>query len=154
MAERKQPKRTKIVDEDEARRWFFAGVPYSEFVRRYKELHGIDTTENMWASWRYRNKLKRRTVRNDNLIPWEVLPKHRWATPLRYLRFEARRRAGTHLADWERTALEGWLDNMREQNAVVYYDPVNGFAYVRALPGEDLVRAPVKGNETVHRRVT
>jgi hypothetical protein len=153
MAVDRKPKRTKIVDEDEARQWFYAGVPYPEFVRRYKEKYGIDTTPSMWSSWRSRNKLKRRKVRNDDLIPWQVAPEHRWDTMLRYLRFEARHRAGAPLADWEETALNGWLANMRGQGAVVYYDPINGFAYVKARPGEDLVRQP-PGELATERRPT
>lgn len=134
---------SKIVDEEEAIRWFREGIPYSEFVRRYEEKYGITTSQSMWSAWRRRKRLARRLVRDDALIPWAVMPEHRWDINLRHLREEARRRAGVPLSDEEASALASWLERLAEENAVVYYDPENGFRLVPRLPEDtDIVREP------------
>lgn len=139
------PAHSKIVDEEEALRWYWEGVSYSEFVERYLDLYGVQTTESMWSSWRRRKRLPRRAVRDDELIPWAVERRHRYATELALLRLEAQRRAGKRLPEAREQYVRNWLLRLAEEDVVVTYDPhtPDGFYYVPRLPeDQDIVRQP------------
>ena len=93
-----------------------------------------------------RTQHENEVVRDDDLVPWDVRPEHRWAYPLGLLRSEARRRAGGRgsATDEERLAL--WKAGLAEQGTVVAYDPSSdeGFSYVPRRVGvdEDLIHEP------------
>lgn len=126
----------KIQDETELRRWFDQGVPYSEMVTRYKEKYNIETTIAMFSTWRKRKGLPTRIVRDDTLIPWYVLPEHRFNYEVTMLRLEARRRGGGSLSELEATRLEGWKRVLKEAGAVIHYDPDTEAGFHRILRGE------------------
>lgn len=136
----------KIVDEDEVLRWFEDGRTYAWMAEEYRRRYDIDTVPSMWGNFRRRKGLGRRLERNDDLIPWAVEKRHRWAYPLMMLRTEARRRAGMEVADGMLDRLERWLVRRQAEETVVHYDPAteDGFSYVarRADVDADLIRMP------------
>lgn len=87
---------------------------------------------------------------DEDLVPWVVQPRHRWAYPLSMLRADALLRAGDPLQPIDRRRLASWLANMGDGDLVVNYDPDTdeGFGYSRRRPGidTDLVRVPVTRN--------
>jgi hypothetical protein len=140
------PAPSKIQNEGEAVRWIEEGKTYTWMVDKYREKYGIETTVSMWGNFRRRKGLDARIVRDDNLIPWAVQKDHRWHYAVQMLRMEARRRAGAEIGeDYERD-LDSWLERLKEDNAVVHYDPDTdeGFFYVPRRPGvdKDLIREP------------
>jgi hypothetical protein len=99
----------------------------------------------MWGNFRRRRGLDRRIVRDDELIPWFVKEEHRWAYPLAMLRAEARRRAGKDLTETDQNRLKNWMEMIKEEDAVVHYDPdtEEGFFYVPRQEGDDdLIHRP------------
>lgn len=136
----------KIQDEQEVIRWFEEGRTYAWMTEQYREKYGIETVGSMWGNFRRRRGLDRRIVRDDDLIPWAVKEEHRWAYPLAMLRAEARRRAG-QATEADEARLESWLDMLKEEDAVVHYDPdtEEGFHYVPRQSGdEDLIHEPAR----------
>ncbi|WP_432006292.1 hypothetical protein [Streptomyces parvus] len=129
----------KIVDEGEVIRWFEEGKTYAWMIEKYQEKYGIKTVPSMWGNFRARRGLERRIVRDDDLIPWLVKEEHRWMYPLGMLRAEARRRAGKKLTEMDEGRLASWLEMLKEENAVVHYDPdtEDGFHYIPRQEGDD-----------------
>lgn len=82
--------------------------------------------------------------RYEDLIPWRVKPVHGSHYALRMLRAEARRRAGEELGEMESRRLASWLKQLKMHKVVVHYDrdTDEGFHYIPAQPGEDLIHNP------------
>lgn len=137
---------SKIQNEDEAIRWMNEGRTYTWMIDKYREKYGIETTPSMWGNFRRRRGLQRRITRDDGLIPWAVKQEHRWAYPVMMLRQEARRRAGHELSDDYERQLNAWLEKLKEDGAVVHYEPdtEEGFFYVARREGidNDIIREP------------
>lgn len=137
---------SKIVDEAEVLRWFEEGKSYAWMTEEYERKYNVSTTPTMWGNFRRRRGLSKRIVRNDDLIPWEVEERHRWAYPVVMLRTEARRRAGSKLTEADKLRLEAWLSKMGDDDLVVHYNPNTGqgFFYVKRRPNidKDLIREP------------
>lgn len=87
-------------------------------------------------------------------IPWRVKVEHAHVYPATMLRYLARKQRGETLTEKESAMLEAWLGSLQASSAVVYYNPdvppnpaspqSGGWAYVPALPGEDVIREPPK----------
>jgi hypothetical protein len=136
---------SKIVDEQEVIRWFEEGRTYQWMVDTYLEKYNIETVPSLWGNFRRRRGLTRRITRDDELIPWHVQERHRWAYPVAMLRVEARKRAGLELREQDKARLESWRAMLDEQNVVVHYDPESkeGFSYVpRTKRDTDIIRRP------------
>jgi hypothetical protein len=61
------------------------------------------------------------------------------------LRAEARRRAGKDLTETDQNRLKNWMEMIKEEDAVVHYDPdtEEGFFYVPRQEGDDdLIHRP------------
>jgi hypothetical protein len=136
---------SKIVDEQEVMRWFEEGRTYAWMVDTYRTKYNIETVPSLWGNFRRRRGLTRRITRNDDLIPWHVLPQHRWDYNVVMLRVEARRRAGSDVRTVDLDRLESWKRKLRDNGAVVHYDPdtEQGFFLVPRQPGDDdLIHRP------------
>ena len=138
--------RSKIVSENEIVRWYNEGRTYQWMVDEYRRKYDIETVPSMFGNFRRRVGLQRRITRDQNLIPWAVLPQHRGAYDLALLRMEARRRRGQQLTNGDDQRLNKWLQRLKDENVVVHYDPQTeqGFFYVPPRDGidVDLVRVP------------
>ena len=138
--------RSKIVDEGEVIRWFEEGRTYEWMTQTYLAKYHIETSPGMWGNFRRRRGLDRRSVRDDDLIPWAVRSEHRWAYPLAMLRSEGRLRAGRELRAIEAIRLDGFKRGLEQDKVVVHYDPDTdeGFFYVPRREGVDLdlIRVP------------
>ncbi len=136
---------SKIVDESEILHWFEEGKTYRWMCDEYLRKYNIETVPSLWGNYRRRRGLTRRITRDDDLIPWFVTEKHRWAYPLAMLRVEARRRAGREIRDVDLARLTPWKQDLAEGGLVVHYDPdtEQGFFYVPARSEDtDLIRVP------------
>lgn len=86
--------------------------------------------------------------RYSELLPWRVRVEDDNHYALRMLRAEARLRSGSQISDREFRRLEAWKKTLKENGAVVHYDPevkhAPRFFYVPARPGidRDLIRVP------------
>lgn len=150
---------SKIQDETELLRWFREGRTYKWMVEEYDRKYNLHVGQSMFANFRRRRGLERRIVRDDELIPWKVDAKHRYAWPVNMLRLEARRRAGKPLTELEVANLEGWLRGLERDGVVVHYEPQTeqGWFYVEPRPGidTDLIREPErKTTEQINRDET
>ena len=133
---------SKIQDEQEVIRWFEEGKTYDEMCRIYREKYNIETVPSLWGNFRRRRGLARRIVRDDQLIPWAVEERHRWAFPLQMLRLEARQRAGEPVREADAVRHRNFIAKLRDEGLVVAYDAATGFTYEPRQSGEDLVRVP------------
>lgn len=139
---------TKIVDEEEVKRWFAEGLTYEEMTRRYRDRYNIEMSPTAWGNFRRRRGLQRRTIHDHDLVPWLVREEHRYKYPLRMLRLEGRVRAGQPLRDADVVKHRNFLKYLADENLVVAYlpdeYPVEGFVYARRRPTDrDIVRQPV-----------
>lgn len=145
----------KIVDEGEVFRWFEEGRTYRWMVEEYLRKYNIETVPGMWGNFRRRKGIARRSVRNDDLIPWYVKPEHRWAYPVMMLRLEGRVREGYPLSDENEGRHRTWRRQMEETGTVVHYDPdtEEGWFYVPRREGIDLdlIRKPDRKTTPKHR---
>jgi hypothetical protein len=136
---------TKIVNEDEVKRWFAEGKTYAEMTAIYREAYNIEMTPSAWGNFRRRHGLARRFARNDELIPWKVDKDHEYAYPLTMLRVEARIREGLPVSDASKVRLENFKRMLEEGNLVVQYEAgtPDGFYYVPRTKGDtDLIHRP------------
>lgn len=146
---------SKIVNEQEVIKWFDEGRTYAWMQEQYQEKYGIETRLSMWGNFRRRHGLARRIARNDDLIPWEVKPEHRWDYPIMTLRKEARQREGLELSEEDQRALVAWKAGMERDGSVLHYDPdtEQGWFYVPRREGVDLdlIREPEHKTTRRHR---
>ena len=137
---------SKIQDEQELLRWFAEGKTYREMKELYLSKYNLDVGTSMFSNFRRRRGLDARIVRDETLIPWQVLPQHRYAYPVMNLRHEARLRAGEEITPRMQAQLDGWKRNLEADNVVVHYDPETeqGWWYVPRRDGidTDLIREP------------
>ncbi|MEV8518017.1 hypothetical protein [Dactylosporangium sp. NPDC051484] len=138
----------KIQPEDEpmVMGWFREGKTYDEMVELFKAARGIEVVPSTFGNFRRRHRIEPRIVRDTVVIPWEVLPEHRYKNAIQMLRRYGRRLAGEPIPDLDTRRLDGWLRSRREDNTVVHYEPDtdDGFFYVERRQGIDLgmVREP------------
>lgn len=136
---------TKIVNEQEVIRWFEEGRTYKWMTDEYRRKYNTEMVSSAWGNFRRRRGLARRINRDDDLIPWHVLPKHRWSYQLQMLRAEARRRAGFELRDEDQRRLPAWLRHLEEEDVVIDYVPEleEGFVFTPREPDDDdIIRRP------------
>lgn len=136
---------TKIQDEGEARRWFEAGRTYQWMADEYLRKYNLEVSPSTFSQLRRRRGWDRRNTRDDDLIPWAVLPEHRWAYALQMLRAEARRRSGKEMSNLTSARLDVWKETLNDAGAVVHYEPntEQGFFYIPKEDGDDdLIRRP------------
>ncbi|MGW1558301.1 hypothetical protein ACWCQ1_17525 [Streptomyces sp. NPDC002144] len=137
--------KSKIVDEEEVKRWFEEGQTYEWMQTQYREKYNIETSVPMWSAYRRRRGLERRNLRDDQLLPWKIKDEHRHQYPALMLRAEARRRAGKELTERDERRLASWKRMLDEDKLVVHYDgeTEDGFFYVpREERDKDLIREP------------
>lgn len=136
----------KIQDEGEVRRWYDEGLTYQWMVDEYLRKYNIDTTVQQFSNLRWRRGWPKRLARYMDLVPWRVRHEHLGRYPVAMLRRVARMRNGAEMSDADMERIESWLASLKEENAVVHYDPntEEGFFYVprRAGIDTDLIRVP------------
>ena len=139
-----------VPDETQMRRYVERGLTQQQIADQYEKDTGIRCSRAAigMALARYDMTTSRPRPRHTDLLPWEVRQEHRMMNDARMLRFEARRRAGMELREKDRKALEGWLLRLKEQNAVVHYEPDTdkGWWWVPREPqdGRSIIRRPKK----------
>ena len=139
---------TKIVNEDEVRRWFEEGRTYEWMTEQYRTKYNVEMTPSAWGNYRRRRGLTRRTVRDESLIPseWHIRPEHRYKYPVRMLRLEGRARAGQPIRAEDQVRHRNFIAELRESTEkaplgwVIDYRPDD-------YPEEGFVKAPRKPSD-------
>lgn len=132
----------------EVKRWYEEGRTYAWMAEEYLRKYNLEISPSAFSNLRASQGWERRITRDDELIPWDVKPEHRWHRYVALLRVEARRRAGRELRPRDAVAVENFLAELAEVDGVIYYDPETpeGFHVVRREPGDDdIIRRPKKG---------
>jgi hypothetical protein len=139
---------SKVQNEQELVRWIEEGKTYQWMVEEYKRKYNIDVVPSFFGNFRRRRGLERRTLRDDDLLPWKMSDEHRWLFPAQMLRAEARRRAGKTLKPAEEKRVDAFIAARKRDGTVVHYDidTKEGFFYVPAREGidTDLIRVPAR----------
>ena len=146
----------KLVNAELFKQLYRAGYRFSEIQQKYFDETDIWVNSlSTFTNWAARLGLEeRRHTRTDDLIPWPVRREHRYRYAIMMLRAEAKRRQGKPLTDIEQRRLERWLAWLRENNAVVHYDPdtEQGWWYVPREPSDDdIIRRPPKSQARTRR---
>lgn len=136
----------KLQDPDEFRRWYQQGRPYKWIIEQYAKKYNIEIRTSTIGNWRTQLGItERRRTRHTDLVPWEILPEHRYHRFLTWLRQESTRRGGGKLKPDQERRLDWFLDELKELNAVIHYDPEteDGFHLVgREAQDTDIIRKP------------
>lgn len=139
----------KMVDEGEVRRWIEEeGRTYAWMVDEYARKYDLRVSASMFSEFRATRGLRRRTVRDDDLIPWKMEPHHRHHSIVTNLRTEARIRAGEspeNLSYGLRTNWRAFRRKLATEDLVFAHDPSTkeGFRLVPRSPRDtDLIRQP------------
>jgi hypothetical protein len=109
--------------------------------------HYIEVTPEAIGMWKRRRGYPATTLRYDDLLPWVVHESHAKLYAATMLRMEARRRRGLPLTERNQKLLSSWLQKLKEQNVVVWYeenDPTGqGWYYFpREDRDTDIIRKP------------
>jgi len=135
----------KLIPDQEVSALLDAGwslVRISEWLRTERE---ISVSPEAISIWRRRRGMPRiRPASAVEVIPWKVLPQHRFKHALVMLRAEARVRRGEKLPSGIGVQHANWKKRVTERNLVVEYRPETpeGFFYVPKHAGEDVTRMP------------
>ena len=136
-----------VPDKTQMEAYLRAGLSQAQIARQYEEDTGIRVSRAAigMAINRYGLSSNKPSFRYEDLLPWHLKPEHTMHTEARLLRLEARRRRGLPLSETDLKWLDSWLKEMREQNAVVTYNPdtEDGFFWVeRTAEDNDIIRRP------------
>ncbi|MFF0234351.1 hypothetical protein [Micromonospora sp. NPDC005254] len=137
----------KIQNADEAIQWITEGRTYTWMTAEHERKYSIRISPSGWSYFRRTHGLDPRQVRDEELIPWGVEPRHKYNYLVVLLRAEARRRAGKTLNQDDIYRVDALLRDLKERHAVVHYDPdtEEGFHLVPREPeDEDIIRQPAK----------
>tara|TARA_R110002020_G_scaffold26085_3_gene84428 strand:- start:2968 stop:3414 length:447 start_codon:yes stop_codon:yes gene_type:complete len=119
--------------------WTQQGLTQEEICQRiYDETGYLPSRSSVSAALSRAGKSKT-MPRYEDTIPWRVKQEHLREYAPRMLRLLGRKRSGTELTPEEQARLDGWLNKLDDENAVVAYDPEFrfGFVYVDREPDDD-----------------
>lgn len=141
----------KIVPTKEQMRGYLElGLSQAQIAAKYEEDTGIRVSRSAigMAIARYDLKSATEAPRYQDLLPWRVKAEHKMDKHARLLRLEGRRREGKRLSEQELSWVQGWLEYLAEQDAVVTYNPrtKQGWWLVKRDPEvddpKDIIRRP------------
>jgi len=132
------PARKMVPDKNTFERYLKAGLTQREMVEEIERTTGEVVTRSAVAQALSRYGLAEQAERYTKQIPWRVREEHINEYPARMLRLLGRRMAGKPLTDRENQRLDNWLAKLKQQQAVVGYDPTHprGFAYIPRRLGD------------------
>lgn len=133
------PRRSKIVDEDEALRMLRGGATYPEMVRFYRAKYGIETNISLWSRfYRKHNPDEARLVLHYRMIPWELPGTYLGARLGSGLRAIGRASAGEQMSPSTRMLAVNLKKRLLRGDTVVDFDyEVGGFVEVPRRHGID-----------------
>jgi hypothetical protein len=122
--------RSKVVDEDEARRLLGEeGYTYPQMVVFYRNTYGVETTVSMWSRFYKREFGGPRQPRRYHFVPWK-LPAHTASSrDLNALRLLDRALGGEKLNDTQRRTVHLFQRALIERDQVIDFDPADGRTY-------------------------
>jgi len=125
-----------LPDNQTLRRWVEAdGLTHAQIADRIEKETGQRVARSTVSAALSRAGLSAKQERYTDEIPWRVEAGHLREYPARMLRLLGRRNRGLSLKDEEDLRLTNWLEMLREENAVVAYDPKarEGFVYTERV---------------------
>lgn len=121
-----------LPDKTTLRRLVDEGKTHNEIVDWVYENMGVRVQRSTVAAALSRAGLVTPANRYKDTLPWRVKQEHLTHYAPRMLRLLGRRRNGLPLTEEQNTRLDSWLDQLRQDHAVVVYIPQTdeGFHYV------------------------
>lgn len=136
----------KLPDNQVLLTWLAQGKTHEQIQRLVKDTTGNDVTRAAVSVAIHRLGATGRRPTYGEWLPWTVSIVHTKDYPavmLRaYARYVAADRDPNKLPADLRTRLFNWLAMLEEKNQVVDYNQTDGFRYVRARAGEEVIRRP------------
>lgn len=134
--------RPRIVPEKaELERMLQSGMSHADIVAHVYDTTGEQVSRTTVSAAISRAGLSQPQPRHET-IPWRVKAQHLRDYQARMLRLLGRRMAGQTLNREEDKRLTAWSEMLNGDNAVVAYDPDQGFAYIERQP-EDPEDMPI-----------
>lgn len=135
-------------DKTTMKKYLERGLTQHQIVDEWEKDSGYRVSRSTigMAIARYDLESARPRRRYEQMLPWTVHQRHVMAYDARMLRLEGRRREGLPISQQDLTRLQGWIEALRDSDAVIHYEPerVEGFVWVRRRPedGDELIRRP------------
>lgn len=129
------------------------GLEYEDIAEELRLRTGYATTAKNIGVYISRNRerlhIPRRVDRYDDLIPWQIHPRHVRHYDLRMLRLQARLDRGQPIEQEWAVRLERWKQRLAEQDGVVayYWHTADGFYWVPRRNGDLGLIRPIVGVE-------
>jgi len=138
-----------VPDKNTLQRWVDEGLTHQQMADRVFEEQGERITRNAISAAMMRYGLSKEGARYEEEIPWRVKMLHAKAFQLRMLRLLGRRRLGRKLNKAEAKQLDEWLKKLKDDNAIVAYDPDSdlGLFYIDAKWKDHDGDAPIRVQE-------
>jgi hypothetical protein len=99
------------------------GLTHEQIAVEHEKVTGARVARSSISAAIHRYGLAEHKHRYTDEIPWRLRGKDSKAYPIRMLRLLGKRRRGEKLLPTEDKRLDSWLRTMREENAVVAWDP-------------------------------
>lgn len=143
------PARQILPDKNTLQHWIEdEGLTHQQCADRIYELTGERVGRSAISVAIHRYGLSKDGSRYADYIPWRVSMYHVRAYPLRMLRLMGRRdtKGPEHLNDKETAMLDAWLKMLKDENAIVGYDPDDdqGVHYIDAQYKDHDGLAPIR----------
>lgn len=137
----------KLPSNSTLQRWVDEGLSHDQIRQRIREETGQVVARSTVSAALSRAGFTKAQMRYTEEIPWRVNNRHMREYPVRMLRLLGRRRAGLSLKSEECKRLDRWLQQLKDENAVVAYAPQSevGFVYTERLP-LDPADLPIRRN--------
>lgn len=118
-----------LPSDRELQRLLDQGYSHADIVQYVFDTTGERVSRTSVSAAISRAGLSKPQSRFQETIPWRVKVEHIRDYPARMLRLLGRRREGQPLNETENKRLDSWLAQLASDNAVVVYDPEQGFGY-------------------------
>lgn len=128
-----------LPSRDELKKMLDRGMTHKEIAEAVSRETGHPVRRSTVSAAIHRAGLSGQSKKYDEEIPWVVRQEHLTHYAARMLRLLGRRRAGVQNSDEMDARLDSWLQQLRENHAVVAYLPETeqGFFYVDGEPTKD-----------------
>jgi len=126
-------------------RYVREGMTHEQIAAEHEKQTGARVARSSISAAIHRYGLSEHKHRYTAEVPWRLRGKDAKAYPIRMLRLLGKRRLGEPLEDGEAKRLDSWLRTLREENAVVAWDPdANPSVFYVEREKDDPVDIPIR----------
>lgn len=141
-----------LPDKNTLTKWHEAGLSYPEMADRWFEESGVRKTPAAFGQACRREGLFR-NLKHDVWLPRNMRPEHQKAYDSEMIRRWSAREQGKKFSAIEDQRINGWLQNLRDADAILWYDAdtQQGWWPVKRQASDDPnvpVRLPVAKEES------